>query len=146
MSVTTSIEILIIDLFFCKDKSPLSAARGIGRFVFAFSLEKVNKSFIIALSFYGMHFFGIRFREKRPHLFYVEFLIVGHNAEKKAVQTRAVDAWGIKNRMIHLRQAAARNETDESGDGGKEDGEFKGDRDKGRPAVKGPASNVETII
>ena len=81
-----------------------------------------------------------------PRPFVVELWIGGLDAQKEAISAGELEALDVENRMIGHRQAIERNHAENRRQRGHENGQFKGDRNKDRPAVQRPAADVDRVI
>src|SRR5205807_7119509 len=84
--------------------------------------------------------------KKTPGLVQPELRILRFNAQKEPVTAGPNKIWGIKHRMIRLRQPIERNHPNNGRQGSAQNGALKSYGNKRRPRVKWLAAHVEGIV
>src|SRR5579862_9187869 len=83
--------------------------------------------------------------QKARRLLEMKLLVARLDADEEAVRRGVTEAMRIENGVMRLRQAVEREHPENGRERSTENGQFEGDRDKGRPAIKGAPGNVDGI-
>src|ERR1700694_5796776 len=84
--------------------------------------------------------------KKMPGLVQLEIGVLRFNAQKEPVTAGPDEIWGVKHRMIRLRQPIERNHAKYRGQCSAQNSAFKSHRNKRRPGVKWLAAHVDGIV